>query len=256
MLHVTRRLVLLGLMSLTCLPAAAQEHPLVIFAAASLKGPLDKAAEAWKAEGGKAVTISYAASSALMKQIEQGAPADLFASADRDWMEYGVKRELIRKDSVVELLGNKLVLVAPASFAGTVDLKQGFDLAGLIGHSRLATGEVSSVPAGKYAKAALEHLDLWKSVEPKLAMADNVRSALAFVARGEAAFGIVYATDARAEPKVKVLATFPADSHPPIVYPFALTAASTNPDATAFLAFLKGEKAASIFEAAGFYRLD
>jgi molybdate transport system substrate-binding protein len=252
MISLTRRLALPLLLAFAALPAIAQDKPVVVFAAASLKGPLDKAAEAWKAEGGQSVTISYAASSALARQIEQGAPADLFASADRDWMAYLAERKLIKPGSKTELLGNQLVLVVPATSTATVDIKPGIDLSAVIGDSKIATGDVASVPAGKYARAAFEKLGVWDSVKNKLAMADNVRSALAFVARGEAAAGVVYSTDAKAEPKVKVAGVFPADSHPDIVYPFAVTASSTNKGADAFLTFLKGDKAAAIFQGAGF----
>ena len=169
--------------------------------------------------------MSYAASSALMKQIEQGAPADVFISADTDWMDYGSQKKLIKDETRVNLLGNRLVLIAPKdSKIDAVTIAPGFDIAKLAGDGRIATGDVRAVPAGKYAKAALEKLGVWSAAERKLAMAENVRAALALVARGEAPLGIVYETDARVEPNVKIVGVFPADSHPPIVYPVALTA--------------------------------
>ncbi|MDZ5450536.1 molybdate ABC transporter substrate-binding protein [Labrys sp. ZIDIC5] len=232
--------------------AQAGAGDVTVFAAASLKGSLDEAAKAWTASSGKKVVISYAASSALMKQIEQGAPADAFASADLDWMKYGVDKKLIKPDSVVKLLGNALVLIAPADAATTIELKPGVDLAGAIGEGRIAVGEVKTVPAGKYARAAFEKLGILKAVEPKFAQTDNVRAALALVARGEAKFGVVYATDAAADPKVKVVATFPEDSHEPIVYPFGLTASSNNADAAGFLGYLKTADGQKPFAKAGF----
>ena len=237
---------------LVFVPALAQAADVTVFAAASLKGPLDDAAKAWSAQSGKKVVISYAASSALMKQIEQGAPADIFASADLDWMKYGTDKKLIRPESVSNLLGNSLVLVAPTNSTATITLSPGVDLAGAIGDGKIAVGEVKTVPAGKYARAAFDKLGILKAVEPKFAMSDNVRSALALVARGEAKFGVVYATDAKAEPKVKVIATFPEDSHDPIIYPFGLTVSSGNADAAGFLAFLKTADGHKPFEKAGF----
>ncbi|MBP0582126.1 molybdate ABC transporter substrate-binding protein [Labrys sp. LIt4] len=233
-------------------PAAAEEGEVTVFAAASLKGSLDEAAKAWTASSGKRVVISYAASSALMKQIEQGAPAEIFASADLDWMKYGVDKKLIQESSVVKLLGNALVLIAPADAAATIELKPGVDLAGAIGEGKIAVGEVKTVPAGKYARAAFEKLGILKAVEPKFAQTDNVRAALALVARGEAKFGVVYATDAAADPKVKVVATFPEDSHEPIVYPFGLTAVSKSADAAGFLSYLKTPDGRKPFAKAGF----
>ncbi len=196
--------------------------------------------------------ISYAASGPLAKQIEAGAPADLFITADLDWMDYAQKKNLIDPASRMTLLGNKLVLVAPKDAKETLVLKPGADLAGLLGSGRLAIGQPQSVPAGKYGQAALEKLGIWDKVKDKLAQADSVRAALFLVARGEAAAGIVYQTDAAAEPVVKVIATFPADSHPPILYPAARVAASTNRDAAAFLAFLASDKARPAFEKQGF----
>lgn len=231
---------------------AAQAADTQVFAAASLKNALDNIIAQYKAETGKAVAASYAASSALARQIEQGAPADIFMSADLNWMDYLQEKNLIKVDSRVSLLGNRLVLIAPADSNTHVEIGKGFALADLLGDGRLAVGEVTSVPAGRYAKAALESLGVWASVEPKLAPAENVRAAMALVARGEAPLGIVYETDAVADPTVKVVGFFPEDSHPPIVYPVALTAASTHPDAPAFLAYVRSAKAAPLFKAQGF----
>ena len=232
--------------------AAFAAEKVTVFAAASLKNALDAANAAWKAEKGGEVTASYAASSALAKQVEEGAPADLFISADLAWMDYLAERKLIKDDTRVNLLGNRLVLVAPKDKADAVEIKQGMDLAGLIGDGRIAMGEVKSVPAGKYGKAALEKLGLWSSVEGKVAGADSVRAALALVSRGEAPYGIVYQTDAAADKNVAIVGTFPEDSHPPIIYPVAILANSASTDAAAYLDFLKSDKAKAFFTEQGF----
>jgi molybdate transport system substrate-binding protein len=233
-------------------PARAAAARIMVFAAASLKNALDAANAEFTSQTGTSVSASYAASSTLMKQIENGAPAEVFVSADEDWMNYGAERGLIRKDSRVDLLGNELVLIAPAeSPIGTVTIAANFDLAALVGNGRIVTADVRSVPAGKYAKAALEKLGLWQSVAPKLAMAENVRAALTLVARGEAVLGIVYVTDAKVEPRVKVIGTFPDDSHPPIVYPAALTLAA-QAEGERYLEFLRSALARGIFESYGF----
>lgn len=236
-------------------PAAAADQPVVVFAAASLKNALDAVISGWSKETGKTATVSYAASSALAKQIEQGAPADMFISADLAWMDYVAKANLIRTDTRENLLGNRLVLVAPADATATVDIQPGFDLAALLGDGRLAVGEVNSVPAGKYAKTALTSLGVWPSVEGKLAQADNVRAALLLVSRGEAPFGIVYQTDAASDKKVKIVGVFPEGSHAPIIYPVALTTVSTNPDAASLLKALHSGPAAAAFTAEGFTML-
>src|SRR5262245_18119008 len=233
------------------LPSRAGDN-VVVFAAASLKNALDNINATWKADAGKEVTISYAASSALAKQIEAGAPADIFISADLDWMKYLSDKKLIKADTETKLLGNRIVLIAPKDSKAETTIAPKFDLAGLLGDSRLAMGDVKAVPAGKYGKAALEALGVWPSVEGKTAQAENVRAALKLVSTGEAALGIVYQTDANAEPGVKVIGTFPEDSHPPIVYPVALTAASKNADAAEFVKFLQSAKARDLFEAQGF----
>lgn len=235
-------------------PAAA-DQPVVVFAAASMKNALDAVIAGWSKETGKTATVSYAASSALAKQIEQGAPADMFISADLAWMDYVAKANLIQPATRENLLGNRLVLVAPADATATVDIQPGFDLAALLGDGRLAVGEVNSVPAGKYARTALASLGVWPSVEGKLAQADNVRAALLLVSRGEAPFGIVYQTDAASDKKVKIVGVFPETSHAPIIYPVALTAASTNPDAASLLKALHSGPAAAAFTAEGFTML-
>nr|WP_245973903.1 molybdate ABC transporter substrate-binding protein [Bosea caraganae] len=233
--------------------AQAQSKDLVIFAAASLKNALDEAAAGWVKESGKpAPKISYAASNALAKQLEQGAPADIFMSADLDWMDYAASKSLIKPDTRVSLLANRIALVAAKDSTAKVDLKSGVDLAAILGSGRLAMGNVDSVPAGKYGKAALEKLGGWDKVKDKVAQADNVRAALLLVSRGEAPLGIVYTTDAAADPQVKVVATFPEDSHPPIIYPVAVTKDSANPDAQAFLTYLRGPAAKGAFEKQGF----
>ncbi len=225
--------------------------PVIVFAAASLKNALDGAAAAWEGESGSAAKISYAASSTLAKQLEEDAPAQIFISADEDWMNYVAGKGLIKQESRSDLLGNKLVLIAPKDSAVTLDLKPGADLAKALGEDRLAIGLVDSVPAGKYGKAALEKLGLWASASGKLAQAESVRAALLLVSRGEAPLGIVYQTDAVSDPSVRIVATFPAGSHPPIVYPAALTVKG-GPAAAAFLAYLKSAKAAPFFKAQGF----
>lgn len=248
------RLLFAVLLTAAAMPARAQEtRPVVVFAAASLQTALTAIAVAWQRETGKRATFSFAASSALARQLEQGAPADLFASADLDWMDFVEQRRLIRPGTRRTLLGNSLVLIEPASEApSTLAIAPGFPLAAAIGSSRLATGNVQSVPVGRYAQAALTTLGVWQDVAPRVAGADNVRAALALVARGEARFGIVYATDARTEPRVRVVGAFPAGSHPPVAYPVALAAGSTHPDAAAFLAYLSSPAATRIFEAEGF----
>ncbi|WP_371924292.1 molybdate ABC transporter substrate-binding protein [Aliihoeflea sp. 40Bstr573] len=233
------------------MPASAQE-PVTVFAAASLKNALDAINESWSQEEGRTATISYAGSSALARQIEEGAPADLFISADLDWMAYLSERALIDTQSERRLLGNRIVLVAPADATTELSIAPGFDLAGALGDGRLAMANVDAVPAGRYGKAALETLGVWDSVADKVAQAENVRAALQLVALGEAPLGIVYQTDATAEPDVRVVGTFPEDSHDPIVYPAALTTGGANTDAAAFLDYLQGGAARAIFEEQGF----
>ena len=253
------RLVLLLSCTFACaLPAstvlaAEQPAPLTVFAAASLKESLDEAATAYQETSGQAVRVSYAASSALARQIEQGAPADIFFSADLDWMDYLQQRNLIDAPSRHDLLGNTLVLVAPAAGDTTpVALKPGVNLLPRLGDGRLALALTASVPAGKYAKASFNSLGIWKSIEPRVAEVENVRAALMLVARGETQLGVVYGSDARAQPAVRVVAIFPEGSHPPIIYPVARIAASRHPHAGAFARWLGTPTAAKIFRAHGF----
>jgi molybdate transport system substrate-binding protein len=245
----------LGLaVAVSLLPGIAQaQNDVVIFAAASLKNALDEIAATWSKDTGKsAPKISYAASSALAKQIEQGAPADLFISADLDWMDHLAGKNLIKADTRFNLLGNKIVLIAPQDSKTTTLAINGADLAKALNGGRLSMANVDSVPVGKYGKAALEKLGSWNDVKDHLAQAENVRAALLLVARGEAPLGIVYSTDAAAEPNVRIVAAFPEDSHPPIIYPAALVKDSKNADAKAFLDFLRSAKARASFEKQGF----
>jgi molybdate transport system substrate-binding protein len=259
---VSRRSWLAGLLGLAVtatlvagppLPAAqAQGGDLVVFAAASLKNALDAVNAQWQRETGKKALISYGASSTLAKQIEQGAPAQMFISADLDWMEYLAQKNLIKPETRSNLLGNRIVLIAHKDKAQSIDIKPGFDLAKALGDGRLSMANVDSVPAGKYGKAALEKLGVWNSVSGKLAQAENVRAALLLVSRGEAPLGIVYQTDAAADSNVKIIGTFPEDTHPPIIYPVALTATANLSDAMPFLDYIKSAKAKPLFEAQGF----
>ncbi|MBR0926755.1 molybdate ABC transporter substrate-binding protein [Bradyrhizobium diazoefficiens] len=233
-------------------PAAAEDKTITVFAAASMKNALDEVDAAYTAKTGIGFSVSYAASSVLARQIEQGAPADVFVSADTDWMDYAIAKKTIYEASRVNLLGNSIVLIAPKdSKVDNVTIAQGFDLAKLAGDGRIATGDVKSVPVGKYAKAALEKLGAWQAAEPKFAMAESVRAALTLVARGEAALGIVYSTDAKVDPSVKIVGTFPADSHPAIIYPVAATT-TAKAGTSDYLAFLRSSAAKTIFEKYGF----
>jgi molybdate transport system substrate-binding protein len=236
--------------------ARAEGSPILVFAAASLKNALDEISERWQRETAKPVTASYAASPTLAKQIENGAPADLFISADPEWMDYLDTRKLIKSSSRSDLLGNSLVLIAPNASAVKLTIARGFPLAAALGGGRLAMADPAAVPAGMYGKASLEKLGVWPSVANHIAAAENVRAALLLVARGEAPLGIVYATDAAIEPGVRVVGTFPPDTHPPIVYPIALTTASENPNAPALLVYLRGSAARAQFQKAGFTALD
>src|ERR1700685_3094407 len=233
-------------------PAAAQEKSLTVFAAASMKTALDDVDTAYAAKTGVKIAASYAASSVLAKQIEQGAPADVFVSADTDWMDYAAAKKTSTEPTRVNLLGNSIVLIAPKDSAiGNVAIGQGFDLAKLAGDGKIATGDVKAVPVVKYAKAALEKLGAWQAAEPKFAMAESVRAALTLVARGAAVLGSVYSTDAKVEPGVKIVGPFPADSHPPIIYPVAATA-TAKPEAASYLDFLRSSAAKATLEKYGF----
>ncbi len=249
-------LLLALLLALPGVAMAAQDDsaPLTVFAAASLKESMDEAAAAYRRATGVSVRVSYAASSALARQIAQGAPADVYVSADLDWMDWLQQRGLIDARTRHDLLGNTLVLVAPAaSAAGPFELRRGTDLRPLLGDDgRVALALTGSVPAGKYAKAAFEALGLWKALQPRAAEAENVRAALLLVARGETPLGVVYGSDARAEPRVKVLATFPPGTHPPIVYPVARLRASKHPQAAGFVRWLQTDAAKAIFRRHGF----
>ena len=243
---------LLSLAVLSLAPLGARAETVTVFAAASLKNALDDATKAFTAKTGTEVRTSYAASSALAKQIENGAPADLFASADTQWMDDLAGKKLVQPSTRIDLLGNDLVAVAPsASELGALELTPA-GWAKVVGDGRWTTGTVNAVPVGIYAKEALTKLGLWKVAEPKLAQAPDVRAALAFVARGEAPLGVVYRTDANAEKAVKVVAIFPPDSHAPIVYPFALTAQAKAAAPAALLDFLRGPQARLFFEKQGF----
>jgi molybdate transport system substrate-binding protein len=239
---------------LTLAAAGVQAENVTVFAAASLKDALDGVAAQYEKAKGDKLVISYAASSALAKQIEAGAPAELFISADTDWMDYLAQRKLIDPASRVDLLRNRIALVAPADSAVKADIVKGFPLAKLLGDGRLAMADPDSVPAGKYGKAALEALGVWASVEPKVARGENVRAALLFVSRGEAPLGIVYMTDAAADKKVRVVGVFPENTHPPIIYPVALIAGRKGNAPAAFLDYLKSPAARATFEKYGFGR--
>jgi len=232
--------------------AAAPGRNTLVFAAASLKNAVDEIAALWQRETGRKVAISYAASNSLIKQIEQGAPADIFFSADIDWMDYGQRKNLIKPETRSNLLGNRIVLIAPRDSTVSVSIAPGFDLAAALQGGRLVMANVDAVPAGKYGKAALEKLGAWDRVKDKVAQAESVRAALMLVSRGEAPLGIVYQTDAAADRSVKIIGTFPDDTHPPIIYPVALTKDSTNPDALAFLNFIRSPAARPAFERQGF----
>lgn len=254
----TRSLVLklIAAMALAVLPVLPAQsfaaEKIIVFVAASMKTALDAANAVYVRKSGHQVTASYAASSALAKQIEAGAPADVFISADLDWMDYLAKKNLIKPDSRKNLLGNRIVLVAPKDKAKPVDIKAGFDLSALVGAGKLAMGAVNSVPAGKYGKAALEKLGAWSAVAPKVAGAENVRAALLLVSRGEAPYGIVYQTDAAADPDVSIVGTFPPDSHPAIIYPVAQVADARSAAASDYLKFLSSDEASGFFTAQGF----
>ncbi|MCJ2057908.1 molybdate ABC transporter substrate-binding protein [Methylobacterium sp. J-048] len=255
------RRIWIFLAALALVPVAGPSRaadPVVVFAAASLKNALDDATGGWTKDAGKTVRISYAGSNALAKQIEAGAPADIFISADQAWMDYAEKAGSLKPGSRVELLRNALVLIAPGPKDAGADPRValapnlGSTLTRLLNGGKLAMATIDAVPAGKYGKAALEKLGGWDAVKGQVAQAENVRAALLLVARGEAPLGIVYATDAAADPSVHVVATFPSDSHPPIVYPAALLKDSSNPDAAALLAYLRGTAARGFFERQGF----
>jgi molybdate transport system substrate-binding protein len=248
---------LLGALVFSCAvfhPVHAADEPkqeLLVFAAASLTNLLDELGKTYTQQTQQPVKFSYAASSALARQLEAGANADVFFSADLEWMDYVQARNLIDRSTRRNVLGNRLALVAPADSKIELKIVPGFKLAAALGNGRLATGDPESVPVGKYARSALTSLGVWNDVADKLVRADNVRSALAFIARGETPLGIVYETDAKVEKRVRVVDFFPEDSHPPIVYPVAVTA-QARPAARKFLEFLQTSAAREAFKKYGF----
>ncbi|MEO8675766.1 MAG: molybdate ABC transporter substrate-binding protein [Casimicrobiaceae bacterium] len=234
------------------LSAAASAANVTVFAAASLKEAMDEQARRFEARTGDKVVVAYAASNALARQIEARAPADVFISADLDWMDFLDQRKLLAPNTRVTLLRNTLVLIAPARSGVSLKIAPGFALATALGGERLAMANPDSVPAGKYGRRALESLGVWIGVETKVARTENVRAALALVTRGETPLGIVYVTDAIAEKGVRIVDTFPAASHPPILYPAAVVAASASPGARPLLDYLRSPSAAPIWEKYGF----
>jgi len=246
---VVRALLLAGAL-LLCAGARAAE--LTVFAAASLNNVLHEIDAARQREGGAPARLAFASSSTLARQIERGAPADVYVSADREWMDYLAARGRIVAGSRVIVARNRLVLIAPGPAAPPVTIGRGFPLAARLGSGRLALGDPAHVPAGRYAKAALTSLGLWRAVSGRLAPVENVRVALALVARGEAPLGIVYASDAVAEPAVHVVGTFPADSHPPIVYPAAIVVGGAQKAAQRYLERLRSAPARAVIERQGF----
>jgi len=244
-------IALLGCAVPACAHAQARAD-VMIYAAVSLRDALDELTQAYEKQGrGKAI-VSYAASSALARQIEQGAPADLFISADRDWMDHLARRGLIRIETRIDLLSNRLVLIAPADSKAALTIGPRFPLAALLGDRRLAMADPDYVPAGKYGRAALEALGVWDEVAPKVARAENVRHALAFVARAETPFGIVYRTDALADRRVRVVGEFSAGLHQPIVYPAAIAAGSRSKIAHEYLRYLRSHAAHAVWQRHGF----
>ncbi len=238
---------------LAVLPSPATAASVTVFAAASLKEAMDEQARQFETGTGTKVIVSYGASSALAKQIEAGAPADVFISADLDWMDYVEERRLIAPNTRFNLLRNTLVLIAPASSPSALKITPNFGLAAALGTEKLAMANPDSVPAGKYGKSALQKLGVWTSVEKQVARAENVRAALALVSRGEAPFGIVYRTDAIADKGVRIVDTFPPDSYPAIIYPIAtIEAGQSTAAAGAFLAFLREAAARRVWEKYGF----
>jgi len=242
------------LLAFCCAAATAADRPMTVFAAASLKESLDGVDREWVAAGHPSFVVSYAASSALAKQIEQGAPADVYISADEKWMDYLQERKLVDPASRFVLVRNALVLVAPASsLLRSLDPSRREAVLAALGGGRFAVAETSSVPAGIYAKQSLRKLGLWDALSTHLAQGESVRATLEYVARGDTPLGIVYVTDAKAEPRVRILATFPEAIHDPIVYPAARTTSAADAgQADALLRFLRGRQAAAVFRAAGF----
>lgn len=245
-------IMLLAVASWSVQTSALAKEPMVVFAAASLKNALDEIITSWRANKGGESVVSYAASSALAQQIAQGAPADIFISANVEWMDFLADKALLRTATRRDLLTNTLVLIASGKNAAPVAIAPGLDMRGMLRGGRLAMAMVDSVPAGMYGKASLVSLGLWDGIASRVAQADNVRAALLLVARGEAPLGIVYASDATAEDNVSVIGVFPANSHPPIIYPAAVTAHSTHPQALALLDYLSSDAARAVFARHGF----
>ena len=231
-----------------------QKQELLVFAAASLTNVVGELSTAWSAKSGVPVKNSFAASSLLARQIEAGGRADAFISADQEWMDYLQARNLIDKSARRNLVGNRLVLIAPADSKVELKIAPGFDLAGTLGKRRLATGDPDTVPVGRYARSALVSLGVWDEIQDRLVRADNVRSAMTFVALGEVPLGIVYATDAKVDSKVRIVDTFPENTHPPITYPGAAIKGSRG-DAREFLEFLASPQARDIWVKHGFLEL-
>lgn len=254
MSRLARLLLSLVLASIATAPAVARDRGPVVLAAASLQEAMTEAAGAWAARGHPRPVVSFAASSALARQIASGAPADLFISADEAWMDEIAGKGLIAPGTRVPFLANQLVLIAPAGQPVKLAIRPGFPLARALGEGRLAMADPASVPAGRYGKAALTRLGVWASVEGRVVRAENVRAALLLVERGETPLGVVYATDARASAKVRVVGVFPAASHPPITYPIARLKTSTDPEAEAFRRFLLSPTGRAIFARHGFTR--
>ena len=251
---MTRRLALASLALLLALvaPAARAQAPLTVFAAASLSDAFNEIGQAWAAQGHRPVRFSFAASSTLAKQIEQGAPVAIFASADARWMDYLAERKLVDASTRSVLATNRLVMVVPADQASRVELRAGVDYARLYPGQRIATGDPAHVPVGRYAEQALKAIGAWNALAPRLVRVESVRAALAYVERGEVAAGIVYATDAAISTRVRIAGAFPDDSHDAIVYPVARVAGRDDAEASAFLAFLRSAAARTILRRYGF----
>jgi molybdate transport system substrate-binding protein len=243
--------------ALSCMPAAADESTrpaLLVFGAASLTNVLGELSSTWTSSSGVPVKLSFAASSVLARQIEAGGKADVFVSADQEWMDYLQQRGLIQKPTRTNLVGNRLVLIAPADSKIDLKITPGFRLAEALGHGRLSTADPDTVPVGRYARSALVSLGIWDEIQDRLVRAENVRSAMMFVARGEAPLGIVYTTDALVDPKVRIVDTFPANSHAPITYPGAVTR-DARAEAIAYLNFLASSQARDTWKKYGFLEL-
>jgi molybdate transport system substrate-binding protein len=235
------------------LPLTARAQELMVFAAASLTDAMKDISTKWVEAGHQKLSLSFGSSSTLARQIEQGAPANVFASADEKWMDYLAEKKLIAPDTRKSLLGNDLVLVVAADKPRHVTINAGFDLANVLGaDGRIATGDPAHVPVGIYAEQALRKLGQWDRISPRLARTEDVRAALLLVERGEAPAGIVYATDAAASKAVMVAGTFPDDSHDPVSYPFAVTKSGDTAEARALLLFLSSPSARAVFTQRGF----